>query len=160
MEEKEVNYKTYEDAARALLSDVRSFLGLGEVTGEQKLAGRSGTVWTVEGSAYDVSNERLVLVECKQRKTSALNQETIGGFAYRVNDTGADRGIIITTVGLQKGAKLVADAERITVIKLDYNATSENYIAEIADQLFLKVTDRIRVGEEVNVEIEPPSNDT
>jgi len=148
------NWKNYEDVTKQLLSDVRDYLGLGQIEEKQKIRGKiSGTEWEVDVVAYDATDGKLILVECRQRSNSKLSQESLAGFAYRVKDTGADRGIIVTTIGLQDGAKKVAGAEKITEIKLDYNSTSENYIAQITNQIFVKLTDRIKFSESLEIEL-------
>ena len=85
----------------------------------------------------------IILIECKQRIKTALSQETLAGFAYRIRDTNANQGIIVTTIGLQEGAKRIVNASKIAAIKLDYNSTSEDYIAQIANKIFVKKTEKI-----------------
>jgi predicted helicase len=145
-------WKNYEDVTKQLLSDVRDYLGLGRIEGKQKVKGNiSGTKWEVDVVAHDVTDEKLILVECRQRLNSKLSQESLAGFAYRVKNTGACRGIIVTTIGLQDGSKKVAEAEKITEIKLDYTSISENYIAKITNKIFVKRTEKINIGDSVEL---------
>ena len=125
---------------------------MGQIEGKQKVRGNiSGTEWEVDVIVYDATDEKLILVECKQRQYSTLPQESLAGFAYRVKDTGAYRGIVVTTIGLQDGAKKVAVAEKITEIKLNYTSTSENYIAQITNKIFIKRTEKINIRDSVEL---------
>lgn len=146
------NWEKYEDVTKQLLSDVREHLGLGRIEGKQKVRGNiSGTKWEIDVVAYDATGEKLILVECRQRQYSTLSQESLAGFAYRVKDTGAYQGIVVTTIGLQDGAKKVAEAEKITEIKLDYTSTSENYIAQITNKIFIKRAEEINISDSVEL---------
>ena len=149
------SWKSYEDVTRQLLKDVREHLGLEKIEGKQKVKGQiTGTEWEIEAVAYEVGTGKMVLVECKKRSTAKIPQETIGGFAYRIQDTGAEGGILVTTLGLQEEAQKVARAAKITEVRLDPNATSESYIAQIANNFFLKFTDRVTVTDYVQIKIE------
>lgn len=135
----------YEDVTRQLLLDIKNFLGLNKVESKQKVQGNSGTEWEVDVVAYDNNTDKIILVECKHRSNSNLSQTLLGGFAYTIKDTNAQRGIIVTTIGLQEGAEKVAKYENITPIRLTIDVTnnSEDYIARLSNQIFVKVTDRI-----------------
>lgn len=141
-------WQTYEEAARQLLIDVKEYLGINKVEGKKKIKGQnSGTKWEVDVTPYNAKEGKIILVECKHYLKHAINQDTMAGFAYKIEDTGAAGGIIITTLGLQEGAQKIADAEKILTIKLDYNSTSDNYIAQIGKKIFGKVTDKISFEE-------------
>jgi len=149
----EKKWETYEEVTKQLLSDVRDYLGLSRVEEKQKVRGLSETEWEVDVLAYNVDGGKLVLVECKHRSKAVIPQDSLAGFAYKIKDTNADHGIIVTTIGLQEGADKIAKAEKITVIKLDYNSTSDNYIAQIANQIFVKRTDNVRLVESFKAEL-------
>jgi hypothetical protein len=57
----------------------------------------------------------MVLVECKHYK-SKVRIDDILAFAQRIDDIGAHKGVLVTTVGFQKGAAKVADAHRIALV--------------------------------------------
>jgi hypothetical protein len=141
-------WERYEDVTRQLLLDIRDVLGLSKVESKQVIPGNSGTEWEIDVLAYDINTDKLILVECKQRTNSNLTQSLVGGFAYTIKDTNADRGIIVTTIGLQEGAEKIAAYEKISLIKLTIDITnnSEDYIAKLSNQIFLKVTDTIGIG--------------
>jgi hypothetical protein len=65
----------------------------------------------------------MILVECRQRSTKRIDQEQVAGLAFRIQDTGAAGGLIVTTVGPQKGAELVAKASKIGFAILNAEAT-------------------------------------
>ena len=134
-------WERYEDVARQLIDDIKFHLGLSLVNEDKrKFKKNDGGECEVDVSAYDMSDEKLVLVECRKKKES-LSQEEVHGFAYRIQQTNAKRGIIVTTIGLQQGARIAADGAKITLIRLDGNSTKEEYIAKITQQIFVKVTD-------------------
>lgn len=137
-------WERYEDVTRQLLLDIREFLGISKVESKQQVQGNSGTEWEVDVVAYDNNTGKIVLVECK-RWQSKLPQSEVGGFAYRINDTNAERGIIVTKMGLQEGAEKVAKYENITFIKLTVDVTnySDDYIAKLSNRLFIKVTNEL-----------------
>jgi Holliday junction resolvase len=152
-------WEKYEEVTKQLLTDIRDFLGLTRIEGKQKVKGqKSGTEWQIDVVAYDATDEKLILVECKQRLKSKLPQESLGGLAYRIEDTGAGGGIIVTTIGLQEGAQKVAKAEKITEIKLDPDSTGDNYIAQITNQIFAKRTENIGLDVSIDAELNPQNH--
>ena len=57
-------------------------------------------------------NEGFVIIECRRYTKSRQSQEKIGGLAYRILDTGARGGILISPLGMQEGASKIADVEK------------------------------------------------
>jgi len=150
----EKRWKTYEEITKHIINDIRKHLGLNRVEEKQRRKGlNSNTDWEIDAVAYDDKSEGLVLIECRFRSKSKINQEAIAGLAYRIKDTGAERGIIVTTIGLQEGAKKVAKAEKIAELKIDPNSTDENYIASLANIIFAKFTEYIKIRDHVVVEL-------
>jgi len=98
---------------------------------KQKVKGLSETEWEVDVLAYNVDGGKLVLVECKHRSKAALPQDSLAGFAYKIKDTNADHGIIVTTIGLQEGADKIAN--QIFVKKTDNVRLVESFKAELYD---------------------------
>ena len=86
-----------------------------------------------------------MIVECRRYPSSRLDQESIGGLAYRISDAGASGGIIVTPVGLQMGAAKVAEAENIITVILDEKSSSTDFV--------IRFLDKIRVG--VSGELKP-----
>ncbi|OBQ17652.1 MAG: hypothetical protein AN488_18305 [Anabaena sp. WA113] len=137
-------WETYEEVTRQLLQDIKYYLGISHVESKQKIQGQSGTKWEVDVIAYDNNTGKTILVECKNWK-STVSQETLGGFGYRIKNTDSEGGIIVTRIGLQKGAKKVAEYEKITVITLTIGITDydDDYIAKLSNQIFIKLSDTI-----------------
>jgi hypothetical protein len=126
----------YEDVTKTILNALRSHLGLACVQGEVRHEGESGTAWNVDASCYRQDDGALLLVECRRKTTRRVDQEEMAGFAFRIGDTGASGGLMVTPIGYQKGAKAVAGATRIGLATLNPDATSREYTLEIAERLF------------------------
>jgi len=107
------------------LNSVKEQLHLGKIEGEQRIKGKSGE-WHMEVVAYDAGNGKPVLVECKHWSRK-IPRDILAGLAYKIKDVGGERGIIVSTLGLQKGALDIAKHENIEVIILKREATSDNY---------------------------------
>lgn len=139
-------WERYEDVARQVIDDIKSHLGLSLVNEDKiEFKKKDGGKCEIDISAYDMSDGKLVLVESR-KKNKSLNQEEVHGFAYRIQQTGAKRGIIVTTIGLQQGAQIAADGAKITLIRLNEGSTKEEYVAKITQQIFLKITDKCKMG--------------
>jgi predicted helicase len=140
-------YEEYEDLTRRILNDerVRSELDLNRVEAyKHKFTGKkTGTDWEVDAFGYDLDG-CLVLIECKHYETNKLNQNQLGAFVYTLQDLGAKRGIVVTTLGLQKGAIKVAKAENITLIKLDYHSNNENFTVNLVNKAVIQRTDQFK----------------
>lgn len=140
-------WRTYEEVATYLLNQMANEFGLQKVEAEQTVLGlRSGTKWKIEGKGIAEGGDRFVIVECRRYPSSKLNQESIGGLAYRIADAGASGGIVVTPVGLQEGAAKVAAAENIITVILDEKSSSTDYI--------IRFLDRIKVGISGEVKLE------
>ncbi|MFI2478153.1 hypothetical protein [Nocardia xishanensis] len=70
------------------------------------------------------------MIECRRYTGSKLKQEAVGGFAYRIRDLGADGGIMVSPLGLQRGAKLIAEKEGITEIRLAPDSTRTAFVLQ------------------------------
>jgi hypothetical protein len=140
MEPSVQTWQSYENVARVVLSDLRARLGISDVSGYSRLSGTSGTNWSIEGSAVRTSDGAFLIIECRRHTTHGLSQESVGGLAYRIQDTGAGGAILVTPLELQRGAELVARAESIVHVRLEPWSTSENYLAEFMGRNFHKVS--------------------
>lgn len=138
-------WENYEQVTRQMLLDLKQYFGLDRVEEKGKLKGISGEEWGIDVIAYKPEPGDLVIVECKQRSSSRIDRSTIAGFAYVIRDTQAKSGIFVISIGLQEGAKRLAEYENILVIelKVDITDNSEDYIAKLANDIFGKVTDRL-----------------
>ncbi|MHC5718808.1 MAG: hypothetical protein ACYTX0_43775 [Nostoc sp.] len=51
---------------------------------------------------------------------------------YIIKDVEAQRGIFVTTLGLQSGAIKVAKTENIGLLKVDYNSTDKKFVVDFS----------------------------
>jgi Restriction endonuclease len=142
MLEKQPDPKKYEEYTSLILNDsrvqdtltkyigtvnikVKSLANLG--LEDWNLRGKkTGCIWNVDGFGYDINGER-VLIECKHSSSRKIEQNELAAFTYIIQDVGAKTGIIVTTLGLQSGAKQIAKSENIGLVVLDYNSTDKNF---------------------------------
>jgi hypothetical protein len=144
--------KTYEEVAKHILYEQRDFFGLERVEGKQDIPAVNGTTYEIDVVAYRKGDERLVLFECRDYNKK-LNQEAVGGFAYRIQVIGAAKGYMITPIGLQAGAKLVADYEKIGHITIPRGSTPESYVVRFLNNVLAKVTDHAAFQDRCRVEV-------
>lgn len=122
-------WKSYEEVAAHLLNQFAAKFGLERVEGKQDLAGhRSGTSWEIDAKGFRQEDGGFVIVECRRYTTSKQSQEKVGGLAYRIIDSGASGGIIVSPLGLQEGAEKVAAAEGIIDVRLNQDCNQHDYV--------------------------------
>ncbi|MCA9942544.1 MAG: restriction endonuclease [Anaerolineales bacterium] len=139
------NWRTYEEVATFLLDQFAAEFGLKKFESKQEI---EGTVnWEIDAKGVNEGGDLFIIVECRRYTTSKLSQEALGALAYRIKDTGADGGIIVSPLGLQKGAKKIAKAENIHNVILDAKSTPTEY--------FLKFLNKVKVGKHLQGEIVP-----
>jgi hypothetical protein len=148
---KEKTWNTYEEVAQHLLNRFAETFGLGVVEGKQIVCGKSGTNWEIDARGLKIDNEGFVIVECRRYTTSRLNQESVGGLAYRIKDVDADGGIIVSPLSLQKGAEIVASHEGIKHVILDPNSSTSEYMLKFLNQIFIGATDHTTATDRVRI---------
>jgi len=121
----------YEALARRVIFDLRAELGLALVEGKQKLHGRSGGIWEIEGKGIDHDGCNIVIIEARRRPRSGASQEEMGALAYRMTELGACRSIFVSPRRLQAGAELVARANAIEHLLLPLGSTPERYVVQL-----------------------------
>jgi hypothetical protein len=141
----ETAWRTYEEVAEYLLNSVAHELGLERVEGKQKVAGRS-TEWTIDAKGIKIGYEGFVIVEAKRYLRTRLDQEIIGGLAFRIRDTGATGGIIVSPLGLQEGAKKVADQEGIIQVALAADSTPHEFVLKFFNKIFVGLSDTLTLS--------------
>lgn len=91
------DWMRYEEVATYLLNRFAKEFGLKFVEGKQHIQGqRSGTTWEIDAKGIAEGDEGFFLVECRRYITSKQSQEKTGALAYRIIDTGAVGGIIVS----------------------------------------------------------------
>ena len=128
----------YEQVARHLLDDISERLGLSRVEGKQSIHGRkSGTSWELDAKGIRSDESGFVVVEVRRYTTRRLDQEKMAAIAYRIRDTGAKGGIVVTPLGLQEGAKKIARRAGVISVRLSANSTTEEFILHFLNQVVL-----------------------
>ena len=134
-------WQTYEEVTRDLLEQFAAHFGLDRVEGKQSVPGASGTDWQIDAKAVRSDGGGFLIVECRRHTSGRQSQEDVGGLAYRIQDTGASGGIIVSPLELQKGAQIVAAHEGIHHVQLRPDSTNENYLLRFLNNVFAGVTD-------------------
>jgi hypothetical protein len=133
-------WRTYEEVAKYLLSKFAIEFGLSTVEGKQRVPGiRSQTEWEIDAKGVSEGNEGFVIIECRRYTTSKQNQARVASLAYRIIDTGAQGGIIVSPLGLQEGAQKIAGAERIVNVQLSPDSTPHKFAMEFLNKIFIGV---------------------
>ena len=129
-------WRTYEEVAQYLLNEFAREFGLEKVEGKQKLKGIvPGTEYKIEAKGVAENEEKFIIVECRRYTTSKLDQDSISALAYRIKDTGAKGLIVVSPLGLQKGARKIAKAENIVSVILNKDSTTKDYILKFLEQI-------------------------
>jgi hypothetical protein len=145
---------TYEEVARYLLNQIADKFGVSHVEGKQKVVGkRSGTEWEIDAKGVNLSDGIFFIVECRRYTTSKQCQDKMGGLAYRILDTGAAGGILVSPLGLQEGAEKVAAAENIHNVTLDKNSTTENYILKFLNEIRIGRSDHMTLIDSIAIKL-------
>jgi len=147
-------WKSYEGVAAYLLEKNAHEFGLTDVEGKQKIPGRrSGTCYEIDAKGIREGNEGFVIVECRRYTTSKQNQEDLGGLAYRIIDTGAVGGIIVSPLGIQEGAAKIAASENILNVQLDANCTPSEFTMKFLNRLMISIEERLGIGDSCSIEV-------
>lgn len=135
-------WESYEQVGAYLLEQFAAEFGLDRVEAKQVVPGqRSGTSWEIDAKGVCQGNDGFVIVEFRRYTTSRQSQEKLGGLAYRISDTGAKGGIIVSPLGLQEGAKKIAAAENVINVILNENCNHHEYMMS-----FLKQVKQVMIG--------------
>jgi len=149
----DTKWKYYEEVARYLLDQFKEHFKLEDVEIKQKVTGlRSGVKWEIDAKGWkDKTNKLFVIVECRRHTSSGQKQEHLAGLAYRIIDTGATSGIIVSPLPLQKGAKKVAQAEGIVEVTLNEKCTTTDYIMQFLNKVMIGLSDKVILHDKVRV---------
>ncbi len=113
-------WKSYEDAVRAIISQHREFFGLEFIEPTSgKVEGKSGYSWNIEIIGYTSGNRKMVLVEVRRKTTRNIIPEEAGALAYRIEDTGAEKGLKCLNQAFIKKTEKFVLKEEVTIIARD-----------------------------------------
>ena len=139
-------WETYEEVARHLLDQMAAKFNLEHVEDKQKVRGEmSGTAYTIDAKGVSEDKDIFLVVECRRHTTSRMKQEDIAALAYRIRDTGAAGGIIVSPLGLQEGAAKIAAAENIHIVTLAPESTTTDYVFQFLNEIRAGVSDGVKV---------------
>ena len=130
-------WESYEEVATYLLNQFADHFGLECVEGKQCIPGKCGTEWEIDAKGVASNGEGFLIVECRRHTKSRLNQESLAGLAFRIQDTGANGGIIVSPLDLQLGAKKVAAYTNVQHANLDPNSTNVNFLLKFLNKIFI-----------------------
>lgn len=148
----ENKWKSYEEVSQYLIKKYTEEFGLEDVEGKQEVKGyRSGTDWVIDAKGISEGNTGFIVIECRRYNSSKQKQEHLGGLAYRIIDTGAKGGIIVSPLGLQKGAKRIANAENIIEVKLSPDSNPNEYFMQFLNKVMVGIQDKITIREEFKI---------
>jgi hypothetical protein len=152
--EDETAWESYEQVAVFLLNQIAIELGLERVEGKQNVYGsRSLTTWEIDGKGVEIGGEGFVIVECRRYTTSRQSQEKVAALAYRIIDTGASRGIVVSPLGFQEGARKVAAAENIHEVLMDPDSTTTDYVLRFLHKIFVGLSGTVTPTGTLNVTV-------
>lgn len=129
-------WESYEEVSRYLIDRVKESFDLIAVEGKQSIKGqRAKNSIEIDGKGVLCGNEGFLIIECKRHTSQNLSQDIVGSIAYRILNSGAKGGILVSPLSLQKSAILVAEAENIVHLQLGDSSTRENYIMRFLNQI-------------------------
>lgn len=138
-------WQTYEEVAAHLLDRIAQQFGVGRFEGKQVVPGASGTEWEVDARGCADDGSRVIVVECKRHTKNGISQAITGSLAWTIRDVGAAGGILVSPLGLQKGAKKVASSANIVEVVLDQDSTTTNYVLSFLNQIHVGFVSTVSV---------------
>lgn len=152
-------WETYEEVAAYLLDQFAAEFGIDRFEGKQEVEGqRSKTHWEIDAKGVRDSDGAFLIVECRRYTASKQSQEKVGGLAYRILDTGAIGGILVSPLGLQEGAKKVAAAENIVEVLLDETSTPQHFVMHFFNKFRAGATTTLFLCGTASPEVVRPDN--
>lgn len=121
-----------------MLNQCAEDFNLDRVEGKQIIKGlRSIAEYEIDAKGVYKNNEGFIIIECRRYTTSRQNQEKISAIAYRIIDTSADGGIIVSPLGIQEGAAKIASAEHIINVQLTEDSTPNEFVLSFLNKLMM-----------------------
>lgn len=147
-------WKQYEKLAKILLDRFATDFGLSRVEGKQVVRGQqSGTDWEIDAKGVGEGNQGFIIVECRRYTTSRLKQAKVGEVAYTITDTGAKGGIIVSPLGLQEGARKVAEAANIVEVRLHPDSTPQQFAMQFLNKIMIGRSGALNLSGEVQMQV-------
>jgi hypothetical protein len=132
-------WEYYEKVGTFLLNKMAREFGLKYVESKQEIVGKiSCEKWEIDAKGIRENKKAFIIIEFRRYTTRRISKKDTGGFAYTIRDLGGEGGILVSPLGLQKGAKKIAKSANIIEVKMDENSTTLDYI--------LRFLDKIKVG--------------
>jgi len=129
-----------------------SEFGLVHIEGKQMIPGQSsGTEYEIDAKGVAEDGDIFFVGECRRHTSSKQKQEHIAALAYRIHDSGAAGGIIVSPLGLQSGAAKIAAAENIYSVQISPESTQTDYLVRFLDKVKAGVSDTVTMEEGVVV---------
>jgi hypothetical protein len=148
-------WRTYEEVAGYLLGQLATYFRLGTVEGKQLVAGRSGTSWEIDAKGVKENAQGFVVIECRRYTSQGLSQEHLAGLAFRIQDTGAAGGIVVSPLPLQSGARKIATSANIHEVQLSAESSTTDYVLQFLNRVFIGLSDGAIVTDCVDAKIIP-----
>ena len=148
-----MSWKSYEEVAQYLLNQFAEHFKLGRVEGKQIVPGESGTEWEIDAKGVKSDGEGFLIVECRRFTKSRLNQESMAALAFRIQDTGAQGGIVVSPLEPQSGAKKIAAYSNVKHVILDPKSTTSDYMMRFLNQIFVGISDTITPTDSLHIQI-------
>lgn len=153
-------WERYEQVAEHLLAQFSEVFGLGRVEGKQIVRGQA-TDWEIDAKAVKFGGEAFLVVECKRYTNSRMSQGPMGALAYAIKDVGAAGGIVVTPLGLQAGARKIAEKDGVHSVILTPESTTTDYIMKFLNRVFIGASVRsgVVLGDTATAEVVPPERE-
>ena len=136
-------WESYEEVAAYLLNEFAEHFNVGKFEGKQIVPGNSGTKWEIDAKGCTDNDSSFLVVECKRHTKNGISQAITASLAWTIQDTGGTGGILVSPLGLQEGAKKVADKSKIVEVVLDQDSTTTDYMLSFLNHVCIGVSDTI-----------------
>ncbi len=143
-------WQDYEEVAQYLLNQFAKHFGIDCVEENQRIPGQSGANWAIDAKGVKDNETCFLIVECR-RHARKIEQGYVGQVAFKIQDTGAQGGIIVSPLGFQAGAKKVAEYSNIVQVKLDPQSTTTEYIMEFLNRIFIGLSDTLVLTDSLTI---------
>lgn len=148
------DWKIYEEVAKTILNNLASEFQLSNVEGKQLVDGiQSGTKWEIDAKGILENGSGFLVIECRRNTTSKQSQDKIASLAYKIIDSGAAGGIMISAIGVQKGGQLVANSAKVIHMQLDKESTPIDYCLQFLNRIFIGHSESVNASDSMSAEL-------